>query len=87
MQTKVDFTPASLGLIFHPGTRGVGGSGGCWGEHVSPACIDAASAGLPSLQPLQMIILLSPKQIKALPSLPIILMDFMLLFKLRCFQT
>lgn len=66
---------------------------GCWwdwgmlgvgGEHVSPS---PASAALPSPQPLEMIILHSPKQIKASPSLPIILMDFTLLFKLRCFQT
>lgn len=81
-QPMVDFILNSMGVIF-----GVWCVWGALGEHIPPAWFSPASTALPSLQPLEMIILHSPTQIKALPSLPIILMDFMLLFKLHCFQT
>jgi len=52
-----DFTLAAVGSAFHPGTGGVGVSGGCWGG----AGTKPASLGLPLPQPLEMIVLHSPK--------------------------
>lgn len=79
------FCPGVCGFNSSPQHMGIGVSEGCWAEHV---CLPAPGSqySLPLLQPLEMITSQGPKQIKALPFLPSILMDFYALFKIMLFS-